>query len=196
MFPIYVLGQSLQYTKWDVQTSQSNNLNVFFKNDTMRWKMAGIINFVPVATYQDSSNFFSIVDLPGPNSCSNIGLYNYQILNDTLIFSVINDTCGGTGLDSRISYFVNSTWTSLNTGLEEINIPITLKAFPNPSQDYVTISVNNFNGNIQTEVFDLIGNRLKVTKETTISLRDYSKGIYILKVSYGDRIEEVKVIKE
>ena len=68
--------------------------------------------------------------------------------------------------------------------------------YPNPTKEDITININNFNGNIQTEVFDLIGNRLKVTKETTISLRDYSKGIYILKVSYGDRIEEVKVIKE
>ncbi len=41
-----------------------------------------------------------------------------------------------------------------------------------------------------------IGNRLQVTNETTISLRDYSKGIYILKVAYGNRVEEVKVIKE
>lgn len=41
-----------------------------------------------------------------------------------------------------------------------------------------------------------IGNRLQVTNETTISLRDYSKGIYILKVAFGDRAEEVKVIKE
>ena len=196
MLPLFVYGQSLQFTKWDVQSLQANNLSVLFQNDTMRWEMAGIIGFAPVATYQDSLNFFSIVDLPGPNSCSNVGLYNYQILNDTLIFSVINDTCGGIGVDSRLSYFVNSTWTSLNTGLQDKNLPITLKAFPNPSQDYITILVNNFNGNIQKEVYDLIGNRLQTTNETTISLSDYARGIYILKVAYGDRVEEVKVIKD
>ncbi len=50
--------------------------------------------------------------------------------------------------------------------------------------------------NIKTEVFDLFGNKLQTTNKTTISLNDYSKGIYILKVAYGDRVEEVKVVKE
>jgi hypothetical protein len=64
------------------------------------------------------------------------------------------------------------------------------------SREEITISINNFNGNIQTEVYDIIGNKLQTTNETIINLRDYSKGIYILKVAYGDRFEEVKVIKE
>ena len=54
----------------------------------------------------------------------------------------------------------------------------------------------NFNGDIKTEVYDIIGNRLKVINETNISLRDYSKGIYIIKITYGDRVQELKVIKE
>ena len=45
-------------------------------------------------------------------------------------------------------------------------------------------------------MYDIIGNRLQTTNETTISLRDYSKGIYILKVAYCDKVKEVKVIKE
>ena len=53
-----------------------------------------------------------------------------------------------------------------------------------------------FTGNIHTEVYNLIGNRLQSTNETTISLQDYARGIYLLKVSYGERVEEVKVIKQ
>ena len=71
-----------------------------------------------------------------------------------------------------------------------------ISIYPNPTKENITVLINNFNGNIQTEVFDLIGNKLQTTNETTISLRDYSKGIYIIKVAYGDRVEEVKVIKE
>ena len=194
MFPIFICGQSLQYTKWYVQNSQGN-LVILFQNDTVFINEISNI-FSPRATYQDSSNFFSIVDLPGSFSCSNVGLYNYQILNDTLLFSVINDTCGGTGTDSRLSYFVNSIWTSINTGVQDEYQILSLKTFPNPTQDYITISVNNYSGNIQTEVYDLIGNKLQTTNETTISLRDYSKGIYILKVAYGNRVQEVKVIKD
>ena len=71
-----------------------------------------------------------------------------------------------------------------------------ISIYPNPTKENITVLINNFNRNIQTEVFDLIGNKLQTTNETTISLRDYSKGIYIIKVAYGDRVEEVKVIKE
>tara|TARA_B110001452_G_scaffold32089_1_gene25051 strand:- start:3 stop:941 length:939 start_codon:yes stop_codon:yes gene_type:complete len=70
------------------------------------------------------------------------------------------------------------------------------KIFPNPTNENLSISLENFNGNINTEVYDLIGNKLQTTDKTTISLIDYSKGIYILKVAYGNRVEEVKVIKD
>jgi len=67
---------------------------------------------------------------------------------------------------------------------------------PNPTKENITISIENFNGNIQTEVYDLIGHRLQSTNKTTISLQDCANGIYLLKVNYGDRVQEVKVIKE
>ena len=83
---------------------------------------------------------------------------------------------------------------SLSNDLDLENSSISI--FPNPTKENINISIDNFNGNILTEVFDLIGNKLQTTNETTISLSDYSKGIYILKVAYGDRFEELKVIKE
>ena len=73
---------------------------------------------------------------------------------------------------------------------------IDISLYPNTTKENITISLQNFNGNIQTEVYDLIGNRLQSSNATTISLRDFAKGIYIIKVSYGDRVEELKVIKE
>ena len=99
-------------------------------------------------------------------------------------------------MDSRLSFFVNSIWTRLNTRVQDRYQPFTIKTFPNPTKENITISVNNFNGNIQTEVYDLIGNRLQTTNETTISLSDYAIGIYILKVAYGNKLQEVKVTKQ
>jgi hypothetical protein len=77
-----------------------------------------------------------------------------------------------------------------------IEVSKQINIYPNPTKEDVTISIENFNGNIHTEVYDLIGNRLQTTNETTISLQDYARGIYLLKVAYGDRVEEVKVIKD
>ena len=68
--------------------------------------------------------------------------------------------------------------------------------YPNPTKENITISVNNYSGNIQTEVFDLIGNELQITNENTISLKDYAKGVYILKIFFGNTAKKVKVIKE
>ena len=68
--------------------------------------------------------------------------------------------------------------------------------YPNPTKENITISLNNYSGNIQTEVFDLIGNELQITNENTISLKDYAKGVYILKISFGNTAKKVKVIKE
>jgi hypothetical protein len=79
---------------------------------------------------------------------------------------------------------------SINEKTQLVNI------YPNPTNENITISIENFNGNIQTEVYNLIGNRLQTTNETTISLQDYARGIYILKVAYGDKLQDVKVIKQ
>ena len=76
------------------------------------------------------------------------------------------------------------------------NKAIKTELFPNPTKDIVTISIADFNGNIFTEVYDIVGNKLQSTNETTISLGDYANGIYLLKVAYGNRVEEIKVIKD
>lgn len=67
---------------------------------------------------------------------------------------------------------------------------------PNPTKDNITIKINNFNGLVRAEVYDLIGNKLQTTNKTTISLQDYARGIYLLKIAYSDRVKEVKVFKE
>jgi len=90
-----------------------------------------------------------------------------------------------------VQIYEDASWiNSINENLIDISL------YPNPTKENITISLQNFNGSIQSEVYDLIGNRLKSTNETTISLRDFAKGIYIIKVTYGDRVEEVKIIKE
>ena len=91
--------------------------------------------------------------------------------------------------------YVGLIWDN-NVSSPKIELSSNLKIHPNPTNEEITILINNFYGNIRTEVYDLIGNRLQTTEKTTISLRNYSKGIYILKVALDDIIKEVKVVKE
>ena len=128
---------------------------------------------------------------------NNINFTDFEANNNDSLYCISVDdstwsTNNWTNIDS-ITSFSNDCNPSTT---DIIEIKKNLSVYPNPTSEKINISVDNFNGNIQTEVFDLIGNRLQVTNETTISLRNYARGIYILKVAYGDRVEEVKVIKD
>jgi hypothetical protein len=126
------------------------------------------------------------------NNASVFHEYMYNGLYDvTLIAEDVTNGCGFDTLKKE-----DLIYCAGGPNLSIIEFSNNINVFPNPTNDNITVSVNNFNGNIQTEVYDLIGNRLQITNETTISLRDYARGIYLLKVAYGDRVEEVKVIKQ
>ena len=70
-----------------------------------------------------------------------------------------------------------------------------LKIFPNPTFEYVRITIPNYNGPIYAEVFDLIGNKIQDSNLPFINFKDYIAGIYFIRVYYGDKVEELKLIK-
>ena len=148
-------------------------------------------------TTPNISNYDFTWDLgDGTIGQTNIPSFVHQYMSNgiydvSLIAEDITNNCGYDTLkfDNLISCS-GSSGTSINEKQQLVNI------YPNPTNENITISIENFNGNIQTEVYDLIGNRLQSTNETTISLQDYARGIYLLKVTYGDRVEDIKVIKD
>ena len=128
---------------------------------------------------------------------NNINFTDFEANNNDSLYCISVDdsawsTNNWTNIDS-ITSFSNDCNPSTT---DIIEIEKNLLVYPNPTSEKINISVDNFNGNIQIEVYDLIGNSLQLTNETTLSLKGYSKGIYILKVSYGDRVKEVKLIKD
>ena len=107
--------------------------------------------------------------------------------NDTLYLGTLHDSIiGKIPIPSQILLSSN----------DYINSQFDFSIYPNPTKENVTISMENYDGNVLTKVYDLIGNELLITNETIISLKDYAKGVYIFKVSFGDTAEEVKVVKE
>ena len=130
-----------------------------------------------------ASNLNSYTDLTAPG-----GQLYYQIE------VVSNYTCDPSrSFNSSRSNIVDNGQSPSSIINKEIN---TVKVFPNPTNENITISIENFTGNIQTEVYDFTGKLLVTTNHTNLSLADYPSGIYSLKVTYGDRVEEVKVIKD
>jgi len=45
-------------------------------------------------------------------------------------------------------------------------------------------------------VYDYSDNYLKSTSRSTIDFSGYPSGIFLLKVAYGDKTEELRVVKE
>ncbi len=149
------------------------------------------INLTSINCY---GNSLSNLDIRNGNN-TNIGYFDSRS-NDSLFCISVDDSTWSVNNWTNIDSHTNFSNDCNPSTIGIIEIEKNLSVYPNPTNESVTISVNNFNGNIKTEVYDLIGNKLQTTNKTTISLNDYSKGIYILKVTYDDRVEEVKVIKD
>ena len=158
----------------------------------------------PVLTqFLCSNNNLTSLDLRNGNNVNfnNGNNTNYPSFaaynNDSLFCISVDDSAWSANnwsasIDSHTVFSNNCNPSSVDI----IEIEKNLSGYPNPTKENFTISINNYNGNINTEVFDLIGNRVQVTSETIINLKDFSKGIYILKITYDDKVNELKVIKE
>ncbi|MDC0338969.1 T9SS type A sorting domain-containing protein [Flavobacteriales bacterium] len=81
------------------------------------------------------------------------------------------------------------------TGIVEV-MNSNLTIYPNPTSDQITIDIKGYNGPVNVEVYDLQGRLLETTADTKVSLKKHAKGIYVLKVSYGEVTEEVRVVRD
>ena len=168
--------------RWlNLSDNQLNSLDIS-QNTALEW-------------LNSKNNLLKTLDLRNGNNVNFIDLFTDN--NDSLYCISVDDSAWSANnwsaaIDSQTS-FSNDCNPSTNDIIENLN---NLLIYPNPTNENITISIEKFNGNIQTEVYDLIGNRLQISNENTISLQDYARGIYLLKVAYSDRVEEVKVIKD
>ena len=115
------------------------------------------------------------------------------LYNTSGIYDVTLITSNSFGVDTLVkSAYINvSSSTSINDNEES-----KLTVHPNPTQDQITIDIKGYNGVVNVEVYDLQGRLLETTTNTIVSLKKHAKGIYVLKVSYGEITEEVRVVRE
>jgi hypothetical protein len=114
------------------------------------------------------------------------GYFNYTLTNTGDI--IIHGWYYEDVLNTEI--IANSSATSIQENTNSINL------YPNPTNNLITLDIEGFNGSVNVEVYDLQGRLLETTTNTTISMGEYAKGIYVFKVAYGDRTQELKVVKE
>ncbi len=99
---------------------------------------------------------------------------------------------------------------SLINGIDEAGrIDLIVSAYPNPTTDYLTLKVNNYeliNGLtgysvLSFQLFDISGNLLESEElagnETSISMGNFLPGTYFLKITAGNKgIKTFKIIKK
>ena len=100
-------------------------------------------------------------------------------------------------VDPQTSFSENCNYPSncfsTTSILEQTN---SISLYPNPTNNLITLDIEGYNGLVNVEVYDLTGKLLQSITNTTISMGEYAKGIYVFKVAYGDRVEKLKVVKE
>ena len=176
---------------------------------------SGVTVTSPVETGQNFNNFGGSANIqittilclwsqswPLNSGVRYIGYAVENSTGDTTFGYISADFIGGTNCDDTL--FVNS-----HTYMNPSNITLTggqiitdiaviinnLNVYPNPTNDFITIEIENHNGSFEVEIYDLQGRLLETTKSKTVSLKKYSKGIYIFRGSYGDKTEEVRVLR-
>ena len=105
-------SQQLQNTQWTV-TDTTDVFYIYFKFgiDTLSYSYDDI-SYTNIATYQESGNNFTMIDLPSGPCPSDTGKYTFFILNDTLNFTLVNDDC-----PTRPMIFQDYNWFVSNVGL-------------------------------------------------------------------------------
>ena len=106
-----------------------------------------------------------------------------------MVYSYTDSTTGCVG--TNILTIVVEECTGM---VETMNSNLTI--YPNPTSDQITIDIKGYNGPVNVEVYDLQGRLLETTTNTIVSLKKHAKGIYVLKVSYGEVTEEIRVVRD
>jgi Secretion system C-terminal sorting domain len=135
----------------------------------------------------------------------------------------INATGGNaSGNGGSVSYTVGQVWCQIQTGTNgsvaegvqqayEISVVIGLKeaksinlsvlAYPNPTSDFLTLSIDEFdNSNLKYQLYDMNGKLLQSEKITdnliSIVMSNFVPGSYIVKVVHENKeVKTFKIIK-
>ena len=190
-----VKSQSLVNTKWFGTNPPSINLYFRFDTDTLYYSTGS--GYTPLSLFTSVSGQFTIADLTGISACTNTGHYNYSIVGNNLIFTLIGDSCV-----SRINTLVNYNWTLISmTDIKEMPESSNCIVFPNPSDDGIfNLTITGFiPGMYEIILYDINGRKVfNVNLEGTTTGIDISflpRGIYTGYYRSDTGINRFKIVR-
>jgi endonuclease I len=113
------------------------------------------------------------------------GVIPKQEIGAVVTFSITaTDNYGGEVASSSGSYTVSDASGINDISLNEVTF------YPNPANDELNISVNNYSGELDIQVYNIIGSlvyseKSNINNNHKISLSEIESGIYFIKITYG-----------
>ena len=112
-----------------------------------------------------------------------------------VIFSV-----GGANSSAASEFFIDDITMKFNSWGIENNTVSNIKLYPNPSRDFVTVSLNDYSTLYDLEVYDhcgkLINNVKNLSDSYTLSTETLSAGIYLVKTIQNGTTSTSKLVVE
>ncbi len=191
----HVYSQSLPGTTWIVYDTTSTFYNYFrFGTNTLIYSHNNV-NYNTVSTFVENGNNFSITDIPGYVCYPDTGKYTFVMQNDSLKFTVVNDTCPFRPLVFEDYYWVKD----ISTEVADSNSGSLIRIFPNPANEKIFIRSNTTEQGSEYIISDLLGRFVLGGKLsdalTTIDISILQKGYYFIQIGAKTR-QSFKLIKE
>lgn len=132
------------------------------------------------------------ISASGGDASGSVGSVSYSV--GQVVYTTNTGTTGFVAQGVQQPYEI-----SVVTSLEKVDgINLVLTAYPNPTNDFLTIKIENYNTErLVYKLYDatgkLIKNKKTEGKETTISMENIVPAIYFMKIT--DNNKEVKTFK-
>ena len=122
------------------------------------------------------------------NGMSNVKVVDLVLRNDNTVFAATY----GRGIFSGVF-----TATSLSS--DDVTKNKGIKIYPNPSNGIVNVSIENYSGNLNVEIYDINGRKVfsntgNYSTDKAISLQGLQAGVYVLKLEGEDGLSHSEKI--
>jgi hypothetical protein len=135
------------------------------------------------------------VNATGGNASGNRGSVSYSV--GQVVYTTNTGTNGSVAEGAQQPFEISAV-----TGIEEAKgIKLMVSAYPNPTTDYLTLSINEFKiSNLLYQLYDIKGKILQIEKitgdKTSIAMGNLVPGTYFVKVIQGNKeVKTFKIIK-
>ena len=172
-------------TNMNPQQSWDETTAAILPGDVIGIGASGPFSFVPGAEEELDFAYVYGRATSGNNLASVVVMKNrIDSVRQKFYTGIVGCSCTNTlaGIDSKIENKVN------------------LFLYPNPAKDNISITYATVSKNVPVEIFNATGELVKQTTiqsaQTIISVADFAKGLYILKIQDGTKILSKKFLKE